>query len=265
MVTLWATTPLAQSQRPLPGGAPDVLVGPALTVAVAVSEALEPDRLRSLARPGVSVWMTTRSNTLAESTVENLARFDGAWVFVRAPFSAADAATFLRLPRAGAWGALEVMERVRQRLGPRRLAVEIEGPLDEALFTRIDRLRPAVVRWRPKGVVDLLSWSLLRGLGGRKVLVVPPEFLLPVACAKRTGVDPAVELHVGELLAMNSDVFPCGRGTRVIVEPETDQWLLQSLVVRESSLELVVAVGADAEKASRSSRLLDALGLGPGR
>jgi hypothetical protein len=264
---LWSAGSLGQNQRPLPRGAPTELAAPSLRVSVEVSEALEPDRLRALARPGVSAWVRTRSNTLSESTVENLARFDEAWVELRAPLSATDAAVFRRIPRAGAWGSLEAMAAARQRLpGARRLAVELAGGLDEERWGQVDRLRPAVVRWTPAGSVAVLEWALFRALDGEKLVVVTPELLVPVRCGDvRARREPAAELHLGELLAMSSDVFPCGPGARVIVEPGTEGWLLQSLVVRDPSLELVVSIGADAEKASRAGRLLDALGLGPPR
>jgi hypothetical protein len=259
------TLALAQEQRPLPRGAPEAQIPPA-TVSIEVWETLDPDRLRSLARPHVTAWMRTTSNTLAESTVENLQRFDVAWVELKAPLSVDEAAEFGRLPRAGAWGSLEAMEVARQRLpGSRRLAVNLQVPLDDAVFERLARLRPAVIRWTPPGPIDLLSWGLFRALGGRKVLVVTPELLRPVRCERRVPTEPALEVHLAQLLAMNSEVFPCGLGARIRVGPETAEWLLQSLLVRDPSAELVVSIGADAALASRAARLLDALGLGAPR
>ena len=73
--------------------------------------------------------------------------------------------------------------------------------------------------------------------------------------------EPSLELHVATLLAMSSDVFPCGTGTRVVVRPDADAWLVQSLLVREPSVELVLDVGADADVGQRAAKLLDALAL----
>lgn len=207
--------------------------------------------------------MRTRTNALAESTVENLARFDVAWVELKAPLSAGEAAVYGRLPRVGAWGSVEAMEAAHQRLpGSRRLAVDLRSPLDEALFERIEGLRPAMVRWAPPGPIDVLGWGLFRALGGRKVLVLTPGLFCPVRCEGRPSTEPAVEIHLAQLLAMNSELFPCGAGGRIIIDPRTDPWLLQSLLVRDPSVELVVSVGADAALASKAALLLEVLGLG---
>jgi magnesium chelatase family protein len=91
------------------------------------------------------------------------------------------------------------------------------------------------------------------------------DSLLPVKCEARTSDDPSVELHVATLLALSSDVFPCGTGTRVVVPPETEAWVLQSLLVRDPSVELIIEIGADSSKALAARKLFDTLQLGPSR
>jgi hypothetical protein len=241
---------------------PGALVAPGLRISVDVDEALEPDRLRDLARPGVVLHLRTRSNTLRDSTLENLARFDAAWVELRGPLAPYDLAPLARLPGVGGWVALEALEAVH---GVRRLGVRVEGPLDEAILLRLQRARAAWVQWRPSEPPDLLQWSFFRQAPGRRVLVASPPVLLAVRCAERRAEQPALELHLAQLLAMSSDVFPCGAGTRVLLPPGTDPWLVQSLVVRDPSVELVLLVGGDAAAASEARRLLEALGTGEGR
>lgn len=266
LLALFAAAALAQDQRPLPRGSPDALVTATLRVHVVASEELEVDALRALARPQVTLWLTTRSNTLRESTVEHLGLFDEAWVQLRAPLRKTDALVLARAPKVGLWLTVDALDGVVGRApGVRRLAVDVDGPLTPDLAQRIARLGPSFLRWRPGQGVDLLGWALFRQLPGRKVFAPAPTELLATRCADRSPGVPSLELHVATLLAMSSDVFPCGRGTRVVVTGDTEPWLLQSLVVRDPAVELVLDVGADAARASAARKLLERLGLGPGR
>ncbi len=265
---LWALTALvagAQDQRPLPRGAPEAFVPTAPRVHVRAHEELDPDRLRDLARPGVTLWLSTRSNTLRASTLENVGRFDAAWVQLRAPLKPVDANVFAKIPAAGAWVDVAGLELTGRLPGARRCAVSLQGALDEALIARLSRARPAEVRWTPGGEVDLLSWGQFRQLPGRRVIAAAPQSLLPVNCAERKSGDPSVELHVASLLSLSSDVFPCGAGARVVVQPDVESWLLQSLLVRDPSVELVIEVGADAARAVAARGLLERLQLGASR
>ncbi|MFO0596075.1 MAG: hypothetical protein U0228_12240 [Myxococcaceae bacterium] len=255
----------AQDQRPLPRGAPDVFLPATARVHVRASEELDPDRLRDLTRPGVTLWLSTRSNTLKASTLENLARFDVAWVQLRAPLKPVDAALFRKVPGVGAWVSPPSLGVQALLPGARRVAVELQGPLDETTFAQLSQARPAEVTWRQPPPIDLLAWGQFRALGGRRIIAADARALLPVKCAERSANDPSLELHVANLLALSSDVFPCGQGTRVVVQPTVETWLLQSLLVRDPSVELVLEIGADSERAVAARGLLDRLQLGPSR
>jgi hypothetical protein len=262
-LALWALSAHAQVLAPLPKGAPGELTAPALKVHVIADEALGPDRLRSFARPNVSLWLRAGTNTLKDSTLEHLARFDEAWVALKPPLSDVDARQLMKAPKAGLWleaGALE--PRLLAKLpGARRLAVTLEGPLDEAVVERLTSARVSFLSWRPKAPIDVLSWGLFRALPGKKVLVAPPAQLLAVKCPARSAAEPSLELDVATLLAMSSDVFPCSAGTRVVVRADADAWLVQSLLVREPSVELVLDVRADGDAGQKAAKLLDALAL----
>jgi hypothetical protein len=265
-LSLAATASLAQDQRPLPRGSPEAIISSSLRVHVIVSEEVGPDRLRALARPQVTLWLDARSNTLKESTLEQLGRFDEAWVRLRAPLAKADARVLAKTPKVGLWLDARDLDGVAGRVpGVRRLAIDVEGPLDDALAERLRRARPAWIRWKPTEAVDLLSWARFRQVPGHQVWSPPPSALLPTRCAERTAAAPSLELHLATLLAMNAELFPCGRGTRVVVNGNLEPWLLQSLVVRDPSLELVVAIGGDPERAAAAVHLLDRLAFGPGR
>lgn len=262
LVALIASAASAQDQRPLPRGSPEVFVATAPRVHLRAHEDLDPDRLRELARPGVTLWLSTRSNTLRVSTVENVARFDSAWVQLRPPFKPVDLNLFSKMPAAGAWLEPEGMA-VAGRV--RRVAVSLKGALDEPLLAKVTAARPTEVHWAPDGAVDLLTWGQFRRLPGRRIISSAPQALLPVKCDSRNTTDPSLELHVASLLALSSDVYPCGTGTRVVVQPQVETWLLQSLLVRDPSVELVVEVGADSARALAARGLLERLQLGAPR
>lgn len=262
ILALFAAQGWAQDQRPLPRGAPEVFIATLPRVHVRVHEELDPDRLRELARPGVTLWLSTRTNTLRGSTVENIARFDTAWVQLRVPLKPFDVQVFSKLPAAGGWidvDSLSLAGRVR------RIAFELRGPLDELLAAKVRAAKPTEFRWAPDASVDLLSWGQFRQLPGRRVIVAGPETLLPVKCTERRSGDPSLELHVASLLALSSEVYPCGVGSRVVVPPETESWLLQSLLVRDPSIELVLDIGADSARALAARGLLERLQFGAAR
>lgn len=254
----------AQNQRPLPRGGPEGIVAP-FRVHVRVHESLDVDRLRDLARPNVTLWLSTKSNTLKTSTLENLARFDTVWVQLRSPIKAEQATPFTRVPRAGLWLSSTDLKSAGRLPGARPLAVSLEGAIDESIVAQLNAAHVKETVWASRVPLDVLSWGLFKQLPGRRVVVAGPSTLLPVTCGDRTPSDPSVELHVANLLALSSDVFPCGTGTRVVVEPAIEPWLIQSLVARDPSVELVIEVGADAARAIAARKLLETLELGASR
>ncbi len=261
-VALLAAGAVAQNQRPLPFESPEPIVARSVRVNIVASEDLEPDVLRALARPQVVLWLTTRSNTLRESTLDTLNQFGSSWVQLRAPVEAVDAKAFKRAPTAGWWLPLDarVGPALSRFRGARSLALEVTGAMDDDTRALLAAQRPTLVRWTPVGEVDLLQWSQFRSFPARKVVVLSPGFLLPRDCASRDASEPAAELHVGMLLAVSAGVFPCGQGTRIEVPPDLEPWLLKSLIVREPSVELVVQVGDDVRKVGKARALLELLG-----
>lgn len=258
-VMLGGLTAFAQNQRPVPTESPDVIVGRSVRVHVIASEDLEPDVLRALARPQVALWLTTRTNTLRESTLETLNRFESAFVQLRTPLAGVDVKALTKSPRAGLWMNLEGASLSRVR-GSRPLALEVSGVLDETKHGWLLAQKPSFVRWSPEASIDLLEWSRFKTLPGRKAVVLSPGLLLPRDCATRDAAEPSAELHVATLLAVSAGVFPCGAGTRVEVPPDVEPWLLKSLIVRDPSVELVVRVGDDVRKVGRARALLELLG-----
>jgi hypothetical protein len=253
---------LGQGHRPLPAGSPELLVGRSVVVHVVASEDLEPDVLRALARPLVTLWLTTRSNTLRDSTLTTLSRFGAAYVQLRPPLAKVDGQALAAAPRAGLWLQPDARwpELLQRWRAARPVALELAGPLDEALAAQSAAMKPAQVRWRPASAVDVLQWARFRQLAPRRTAVVSPDLLLARDCGDRLADEAAAELHVATALAVGDGVFPCGKGTRVQVPPDVDPWLLKSLVVRDPSVELVVTVGDDVRLVGATRRLLEALG-----
>ena len=250
----------SQVQRPLPVGAPEDFTAPAVRVSVVVHEDLDPDLLRPLARHDVTLWLQTRSNSLRASTIENAARFDEAFVQLRAPITREAAQLFARLPRVGAWLETAHLAVVPRLPGARKIAVEIRGALDAALADRVAAAKPSMVRWSPdaNATLDLMQWGLFRQLPGRKVVVMPASSLRPATCTDQLAIT-SVELDVATVLTMNSAVYPCGKSPRVVIRPSIDHWLVQSLTVRDPSVELVVPIGTDVNAARETRTILDLL------
>jgi len=180
---------------------------------------------------------------------------------VRLPVKPADAAAFARLPGAGLWVSLADADRARlSRIpGGRRVAVEVQGPLDEATIARLRAARPTWIRWTPPPSPSLLEWGLFAQLEGRKVVVLSAQQSAQAPCDTAARA-PSAELPLATLLARSSDVFPCGRALAV-APLDTDQPTLARLVVAHPGAELVLEVGADEERARAARALLGRLGL----
>ena len=253
--------------------APAAFVATHVRVHLRASEELDPDYLRALARRNVTLWLSTRTNTLRASTLETINKFGEAWVAMRAPVRESDALQLSKVPTAGLWLDVKDLDGARRVLGPRRLALELTGPLDAALFEKLRKVRAAETIWRAPAELDLLSWGLFRQLPGRKVLV---RATVEAPCPSGPSAsEPTVQTKLEAVLAvLRSNVsqrdagearataaFPCGRGPRIQVPLDVDRALLHELFVREPSAELVIELGEDPRAVSRARRLLDDLGL----
>jgi hypothetical protein len=234
-------------------------------VHVIVDERLDPDLIRSLARPQVTLWLTTDSNVLKESTLENVARFDSAWIQLRAPLSMSVANTFKKTPRAGIWAhSLQEAKQLNGRLpGVRRMAIELSGVSVD--WDALRTLRPSLLRWRPGGEIDLLSWSaFLQVKAGRKLVQLDGEGVSPI-CREKSPFAPGLFIEIGSAMSLSKDVFPCGKGNMMVVSPGTELWLLTALAARDRSAELIFEVGSDVENARALIQLLPKLLVGTAR
>ena len=132
----------AAGPRPLPSEF--VLTG--YRVHVFASEDLEPDALRRLVRPGVTLWLQTRSNMLRSSTVDTLRRAETAWVQLRPPVLRPHWDQLGRLPRAGAWvEPRHALGAGMGRRGAHPLALEVTSPTPA---DALRKLRPLATVFR---------------------------------------------------------------------------------------------------------------------
>ena len=263
---LMSTAALAAEVKRLPDRSPPPTTA-SLRAHVIADEDLDPDALRALARPGVSLWLRTRSNTLRDSTLETARQFESAFVELRAPLDEKALPQLARAPATGIWlrpKATEALPALKP--GPIKLAISIDGSLDEVRAAAIARLSPAFVEWRAgASQADLLGWSLFINLPGKLLFRPATDAVAPVDCARPGRRAVAVAVHVALLLSLGKDAFPCGKGARIRLSAETEPWVVQSLHVSDPSKEIELEVGGDLAKVRKARQLFDALGMLPAR
>lgn len=210
--------------RLLIAASPVVAAPTAPVTHVIISEELDADRVRSLVRPAVVVWLETRSNAPKTSVLEALSVSEEAFVHLRPPLAPGHLAQLDRAKRLGIWiDGKDAASTSWNRLAGRPFAVELKAPVDAATWSVVRRLRP--VRTRLSGPVDLAAVASLAQLPGAKVVaaeavpcVAPPRvrFEVPVAslfavdaCDAPVVLDAAANLDSAKLaraLAAHADV-----------------------------------------------------------
>lgn len=221
---------------------------------VEVSEELDAELLRSLTVPGVVLWVSTRSNTLRASTVETLRQAESAFVQVHPPVTSVQARQLDGAARVGYWlKAPPWPKEGLQYRGPRRLAVELQGALDEAVARQLASLRPAWIRWIPDGEPGLLSFARLRSLPGAKVLRVS----LPALPAKSSDCGFSSDTMALELEPASTGALtaPCGFKPRVRLAARSSFNVLHALAAMPA-VEVDVEIGASREAALALQRIL---------
>jgi hypothetical protein len=231
---------------------PDAWVLPGLHVQIIASEDLDPDRLRSLARPDTALWVRTQTNGLRRSTAETLRLAGSAFVQVRPPLGAPALGPFAG--RVGPWVEERGLDVGRaHRWSPGRLAVDVEGPFTEALAARLRVLRPVTVRWNRGGWPSREEWAQARAFPG-------VELSGTSGAQADCGVVPArvrVRLRVPlESLAADG---ACGLAVRIEVAPEADPTAVHAALLAHPDADLLIDVGNDAGRASAARQLIERL------
>jgi hypothetical protein len=224
---------------------------PGFRAHLTVSERLDPDRLRTLARPEVVLWLQTDSNLLRVSTREALAQAGAVWVQVRAPFRPENLESFRG--RVGAWVFEAGLDVTRfRRWAPGRVAVELDGELSESVLERVRALRPLAVRWRAPGWPDAQTWSRAARLAGLEIRGL--EGPAPNCGAIPHRIRARIRVRLDRALGDS-----CGLPLRVEVPPDVEEGRLRALFVERPDAELAVEVGTDTARADAARQLLERL------
>lgn len=242
---MWAAATQAQPVE-LPGRVPTRPASAGYRMHVLVSEEVDPDGLRGLARPGVTLWVKTRSNMLRASMVEALARFEVAYVQLRPPVLAAHAAQLERARGAGFWLEEAELEGPGVHLrGPRRLAVHIAGELSPGRAERIRRARPAAIFWEPSEPPDIEAFSVFVRLPGAKVVDLGEAAEALPGCGPWTqGLlrDVALRQGLWRTSARLPALLACPGRVQLRVEPSIGDAALARLFEANPAVELEVGL-----------------------
>jgi hypothetical protein len=224
--------------------APDAWVVPAWRAHVYASEDLDPDVLATLARPGVVLWLATRSNTLRPSVIARLPRFHEAYVQVRLPWGRSQWQALDAAPRAGLWVDERALGEARPAgQGARPLAVDVGGELTEEVAAQLRSRRPARTRWMPRDAPNLDAWARFAQLPGARVLVW--DWLT----APDGGACPLTGSWPGLAVTSAAVAKACRWGLRLRVRPGTPAEALRPLFIEHPSLEVELDALTDAQAA----------------
>jgi hypothetical protein len=249
-VTLWA----ALVWLALAGAGPEPLTLPGFRLHLQLSEDIEPDRLETLARPGVVLWVETRSNLLKRSVAERLGRSDASYVQLRPPPGEGVRQQFGG--RVKPWVALEGLDiAAYRRWAPGGTAVELVGALTEERLASLRALHPLAVRWQPAAAPAPEEWARAQRLPGLEVHAEAPL----AACERPLKGAERIRLRVPVAQA-DSSAAGCGFALRLEISPSISEQELQSLLVQSPGAELWARVGSEADAGAAASlvRLLAA-------
>jgi hypothetical protein len=234
--------------------APEPLTLPGFRIHLEVSGDLEPDRLEALARPGVVLWVQTRSNLLKRSVAERLGRAEASYVQLRPPLGEGVRQQFTG--RVKPWVGLEGLDvAAYRRWAPGGTAVEVAGALNEERLKQLGALRPQMVRWRPEEAPTPEEWAWAARLAG---LEIHPKGPL-AACGHPLKGAERIRLRVPAAGA-DASAAGCGFALRLEVSLATAEADVRMLLVQWPGAELWARVGNETEALAAASlvRLLAA-------
>jgi hypothetical protein len=232
----------------LSGSAPEPLALPGFRLHLVVPEDIEADRLEALARPGVVLWVQTRSNLLKRSIAERVGRAEASYVQVRPPFASA-AVRQQFTPRIRPWVALTELDVASyRRWAPEGTALAFRGELSEAVLASVKAVRPQVFLWQPEVTPTAEEWARTQHLPGLEVRPVGP---LP-PCERPLRGAQRIRLRVPVALVETSAVG-CGFALRLEVPPSLSEAEVREVLVRWPGAELWAEVSGDAEGAAAAT------------
>jgi hypothetical protein len=235
---------------------PEPLQLPGFRLHLVLSEELEPDRLGALARPGVVLWLTTRSNLLKRSVAERLGHAENSYVQVRPPLGQPGLEAQFT-PRVHPWVELRGLDvQSYRRWAPGGTAVELSGALTEEHLAELLALRAATVHWRPEETPAPEEWARTAHLAG---LEVRPSLPLPPCIRALKGAE-RIRLRVPAAVA-ESTAAGCGFALRLEIPTSISEADVRELLVKFPGAELWTEVKTEADAAAAAlllSRLVAA-------
>jgi hypothetical protein len=223
---------------------PTSIALPAYQAHVFASEELGPDALRKLIRPGVTLWLDTKTNMLRESTLEVLRANRGrAFVKLKAPLVDAHQRRFATLP-SGVWvDGAELDKLSLHWIGSRPIAIELNGEGTPAQWSAIRAARPVLIFWAKPGCRPQ-AWAAAKAMKSIIVTVdtTPCELSGAPVSASYRGMAPSTE-----------------RAPFIWIRPDAAPARVRDLYVRAPATQLLLSVGDRAADVRKVSALLDAL------
>jgi hypothetical protein len=234
----------------LAAAGPEPLQLPGFRLHLVLSEEVEPDRLEALARPGVVLWLRTRSNLLKQSVAERLGHADSSYVQVRPPL---DQAGLQRqfTSRVHPWVELPGLDvQSYRRWAPAGTAVELLGGLTEERLAALRALRASTVHWRPEEPPTPEEWARTAHLTGLEVR--PPSVLPP--CPQALKGAERIRLRVPAALAA-STAAGCGFALRLEIPASIAEADVCELLVAFPGAELWTEVKSEADAVAAAALL----------
>ncbi len=234
----------------LAAAGPEPLQLPGFRLHLVLSENLEPDRLGALARPGVVLWLTTRSNLLKRSVAERLGRSESSYVQVRQPLGQPGLQEQFT-PRVHPWVELRGLDvQSYRRWAPGGTAVELSGALTEERLAELLALRAAAVHWRPEETPAPEEWARAVRLPG---LEVRPPLPLPPCTRVLKGAE-RIRLRVPAAVA-ESTAAGCGFALRLEIPSSITEADVRELLVKFPGAEFWTEVKGDGDAAAAAALL----------
>lgn len=228
----------------LAAAGPEPLALPGFRLHLELSENIEPDRLESLARPGVVLWLETTSNLLKRSLAERLGRADASYVEVRPPFGSVNAWQQFT-GHTHPWVALAGFDvATYRRWAPAGSAAELVGSLTEERLTQLRGLRAQAVRWQPLESPTPEEWARTLHVPGLEVR--PPAALPP--CERPLKGAARIRLRVPWADAEASGAG-CGFALRLEIPLSSTEAELRELLVKWPGAELWARISSEADGA----------------
>jgi hypothetical protein len=230
------------------GGGPEALTLPGFRLHLVLSEDIEPDRLEALARPGVVLWLETRSNILRRSVAERLDRAEASYVQLRSPLLGKAVGEPFR-GRVHPWVVLDGLDvpSYRRWAPPVGTAVDVSGTLTEERLGQLRALHPQAVRWQPEEAPTSEEWARAGQLSGLEVhatAVLPP-------CVRPLKQAGHVRLRV-PVAAAEVSAAGCGFGLRLEIPLSVSEADVRALLVQYPGAEMWARIGGEADAAAAS-------------